>query len=333
MSTTSSTIEDAKKASAKAERKESDQYREVEDREPHEPEYLSQKERRDTRIAEPEYNCQQLPDPVVTEVDGKQLPMKLSEAREQYIALKRNQMNTDGWRSPLDHAKDLYGRALGAERELVDQLQSPSLLFLSLRQSPVEFNRGRGRRWIEPLRLRSELNHAWQNVRQTLYRKLSGYDRWEYVRVCGYTRAASTSHYHLLVYVEDPLNQLSLSTARSAVDSYVKANDYADKKHHNVEADQSDAGILTHSVPREDDRIPTESYKRVLEYRDGDSFKPSSSFLIYMMSQYPHFVLDHIWDGTSDLHEHDPLVDGATVSWVSQFDDYGSSRGFPDTPD
>jgi hypothetical protein len=135
------------------------------------------------------------------------------------------------------------------------------------------------------------------------------------------------------VYVDDPHNELSINTARSAVDSYVKANDYADKQHHEVTKGESDAGIVTHTVPRDDDRIPDDSYKAVLEHRDGDSFKPTSSFLLYMMTQYPHFVLSHVWDGSSDLHAHDPLVDGATISFASQFDEYGSSRGFPDTPD
>lgn len=330
MSTSSLSIEDAYKELAKAERRQSDQYQQV-NPEPHDPEYLSHEERRDTRLHEREYNCSQLHDKVVEEVNGDQVPMKLSKAREQYLGLKHNQMNTDGWYSPLDRAKDLYGRALGGERELMEQIANPSLLFLSLRQSPVEYDRGR--RWIEPLRLRSELNKAWGNVRQTLYRKLSGYDRYEYVWVCSYTRSAATPHLHVLVYVDDPDDELSISTARSAVNSYVKANDYADKQHHEVTKGESDAGIVTHSVPRDDDRIPDDSYKEVLEHRDGDSFKPTSSFLLYMMTQYPHWVLSHVWDGSSDLHAHDPLVDGATISFASQFDEYGSSRGFPDTPD
>ena len=330
MSTTSLTIQQAKKAKAKAERRESDQYQHVE-AEPHDPQYLSHQERRDNRLHEREFDCSQLPDPLVEEVSGDQVPMKLSEAREQYLSLKYNQMETDGWYSPLDRAKDLYGRALGGERELMEQIANPSLLFLSLRQSPVEYDRGR--QWIEPLRLRSELNKAWGNLRQTLYRKLSGYDRWEYVWLCSYTRSAATPHLHVLVYVDDPHDELSISTARSAVDSYVKANDYADKQHHQVTKGKSDAGIVAHSVPRKTDRIPDESYKRVLEHRDGESFKLSSSFLLYMMTQYPHWVLSHVWDGSSDLHAHDPLVDGATISWASQFDEYGSSRGFPDTPD
>jgi hypothetical protein len=330
MSTSSLSIQDAKKAKAKAERRESNQYQQVE-AEPHDPQYLSHQERRDTRLHEREYNCGQLRDTVVEEVDGEQVPMKLSEAREQYLSLKYNQMETDGWYSPLDRAKDLYGRALGGERKLVDEIQNPSLLFLSLRQSPVEYNRGR--RWIEPLRLRSELNKAWGNVRQTLYRKLSKFDRWEYVWVCSYTRSAATPHLHVLVYVDDPHDELSISTARSAVDSFVRANDYAEKRYHQVTKGESDAGIVAHSVPRDDDRISDESYRRVYEHRDGDVFKRTSSFLLYMMTQYPHFVLSHIWNGDSDLHAHDPLVDGATVSWASQFDEYGSSRGFPDTPD
>ncbi len=330
MSTTSLSIQQAKKAKARADRRQSDQYEHV-DAEPHDPEYISHKARRDTRLHEREYNCDQLEDKVVETVDGDQVPMKLSDAREQYLGLKHNQMNTDGWISPLDRAKDLYGRALGAERELMDEIANPSLLFLSLRQSPVEYDRGR--RWIEPLRLRSELNKSWKNVRQTLYRKLSGHDRYEYLWVCSYTRSAASPHLHVLVYVDDPDDELSISTARSAVNSHVRANDYAEKQHHEVEPDQSDAGIVTHSVPKAYDEIDDNDLADVYYYRDEESFSLTSTFLTYLLSQYPHFVLEHVWNSNSDIHAHDPLVDGATISFASQFDEYGSSRGFPDTPD
>lgn len=323
-------LQDAYRAKAKAERRHGLQYQHV-DAEPHDPQYLSHDERRDTRLHEPEYDYTRLPDPLAEDVDGQRLP-KLSDAKEQYLGLKYNEMETDGWRSPLDHAQDLYGRALGGERELMEQMSDPSLCFLSLRQSPVRYGRG-GRRWIEPLRLRSNLSQAWKNARQTLYRNLSTYQRWEYVLVCSYTRSAATPHYHVLVYVEDPDSDLSISVARSAVDSYVRANEQADKQHHEVMKGDSDAGIVTHDVPQKCDKVPDESHRKVMAYRNS-AFPPvASAFLRYMMTQYPHWVLDHIWDGASDLHAHDPLVDGATISWASPFDDYSSSNGFPDDPD
>lgn len=331
MSTASISIADAYRAKTQAQRRQSNQYQQV-DAEPHDPQYLSHDERRDTRLHEPEYNCARLPDPLTEEVDGRQLPMKLSEAREHYLGLKYNQMDTDGWDSPLDHTQELYGRVLGGERVLIEQLSDPSVCFLSLRQSPVRYGRG-GRQWIEPLRLRSNLNRAWQNVRQTLYRNLRAYQRWEYVLVCSYTRSAATPHYHVLVYVEDPDDDLSVSVARSAVDSYVRANKQAHKQHHEVTRGESDAGIVTHDIPHTWDKVPEESHRHVLQYRDHDPFVPTSSFLRYMMTQYPHWVLNHVWDGASDIHAHDPLVDGATISWASPFDDYSSSQGFPDSPD
>lgn len=337
MSTSSLSIKDAYKALAKADRRQSDQYQQVE-AEPHDPEFLSHEQRRDTRLLDV-IDTEELEDKfgnpkekIVETVDGDQVFKTVGDVKDTYLKLKHHEIEDQDKTSPLSRLRRQHGRTLEGERQLLQSMESASILFLSLRQSPVEYTRS-GRQWVPPFRLRKQLADAWSNVYQVLYNHLQDFPRWEYARMCGYTRSASSPHYHVVVWVDDPDNELSVSTARSAVDSYVKANDYADKQHHQVTKGKSDAGIVAHSVPRKTDRIPTDSYKRVLEHRDGDSFKLSSSFLLYMMTQYPDWVLSHVWDGSSDLHAHDPLVDGATISWASQFDEYGSSRGFPDTPD
>ena len=176
-----------------------------------------------------------------------------------------------------------------------------------------------------------QLDESWPNVYSVLYNHLNDdFDRWEYVRVTGVTRSSGTPHYHLLVYVDDPDDELSIDTARSAVDSYVRANDRAEKRHHEVEPDQSDAGIVTHTVPQAYDDIDDNDLAEVYYYRDEESFSLSSVFLTYMLSQYPSWVLEHIRSPEGRIDIHDPVVDGAAVLWASPYNAISTSQGFPD---
>lgn len=346
------TLTDAKAALRTKERRQNPLYERV-DNEPADPSYINHTQRRKTRLAEPSFKISRIPNPLVecgcnccpdiadplagdspfrdtyaATVCDSPRPLTLERARTVYLKYKRKEMNRSDMTSPLDRLRGLYGNVLDAERQLMDEMESPSLIFLSLRQSPIREQNGE-REWIKPLRLCSELNKPWSNVRRTLQRKLSGFPRWEYVTVTGYTRSAGTPHMHVLVYVEDKSDDLSIDVVDSAVDSYVRGNDYASKKHHPVVDGESDAGIVVHSVPRKDDHIPDSSYKKALEYRDYQSFAPTSNFLLYMLSQLPHWVLSHIWDSNSNIHDDSTLVDGAVISWASTYDDFSSSRGFP----
>lgn len=346
------TLSDAKDAIRTKERRQSPQYERV-DAEPADPTYINHTKRRNTRLAEPSFKISRLPNPLVecgcnccsdladplagespfrdmyaSNVCDSPQSLTLERARKVYLKYKRAEMNDPNKTSPLERLKGLYGNVLDAERQLMDEMNNPSLIFLSLRQSPIREQDGQ-REWIEPLRLCSELNKPWSNVRRTLQRKLSGFPRWEYVTVTGYTRSAGNPHKHVLVYVEDESDELSIDVAQSAVNSYVRGNDYAKEKHHPVVEGESDAGIVVNSVPRKDDYIQDSSYKKALEHRDYQSFAPTSNFLLYMMTQLPHWVLSHVWDSDGDIDADSTLVDGAVISWASTFDDFSSSRGFP----
>jgi hypothetical protein len=194
-----------------------------------------------------------------------------------------------------------------AERELIGEMQNPSVIFLSLRQSPTRTVDGeREREWIRPIRLCTELNESWSAIAQMLRRKLSGYDRYEYVRTTGYTDNYATPHFHVLIYVEDLDNQLQPDVGESVVDCFVRGNEFARRENHPVNSDERDASILKHEVPLVD---------------------TNSIFLKYSLGQNPHWILSKI-DNESSV---DPTkIDAGTISWCQPYRDYSSSRGFPD---
>jgi len=323
------------------------------DSEPLDPQYIDHQQRRNTRLVPSDYKadaqrtplmecgcgqCSNAADPLADvsafndiyagDICDNPRPLTLDKARDVYLGYKRKEMNTPDETSPLERTRNLFGRVLGGERELLSQMDSPSLLFVSLRQSPIMEDKRR-REWIRPVRLCEELHSPWKNIRRLLSRRLSDkFPRWEYARVTGYTTSAATPHFHLLVYVEDPDDELSLDVGRAVVDSHLRGNQYAERRGHPVVEGESDAAMVTHHVPRETDQVGSWSRISVNEHHDVDN-KDTSNFIRYMMNQLPHWVLDHIWEN-NDINNTSTLVDGAVISWASPYDDYGSSRGFPD---
>jgi hypothetical protein len=253
--------------------------------------------------------------------------MTLEKARKVYLSYKRAEMNREGHTSDLEYVRGLYGNIMDAERQLMDEMENPSTIFLSLRQSPIREDAGR-REWISPLRLCERLHSPWKRVYDALRDGTSEFQRWEYITVTSYTRSAATPHMHILWYVEDPDDELSLEVGKTAVRRYVEANPLASEKFHPVNEGESDAAVIEHDVSRGCDRVDQSNYADVLENRDGEPFKPNSEALIYMMSQLSSWVLT-LFDGSSDIHRTSPLVDGAVIDWASTYDTWTSSMGFP----
>lgn len=262
-------------------------------------------ERRKKRIAGPHFDVDRLPKPVVETDTGRQLPLRLRDARDIYIKVSKHEKNSADMTSRLTRLRRRYGLVMDAERELIDQMDNPSVIFLSLHQSPIRTVDGE-REWIRPVRLCTELNESWSAFTQMLRRKLSEFDRYEYVRATGYTDNSATPHYHVLVYVDDPCDQLQPDVGQSLVDSFVRGNDFASHENHSVDSDERDASILKHQVPFAD---------------------TNSRFLKYMMNQNPHWILSDICNGSS---VDSTKIDAGTISWCQPYRNYSSSSQFPD---
>jgi hypothetical protein len=352
-------LADAKAALARSERREDPNYEEV-DPEPSDPSYINHEDRRSTRLLEPASDTQldlnHIPDPLLecgcgecpdhvdplgpnsmfkvyaANICENPQPMTLEKARKVYLSYKRAEMNRDGHTSDLEYVRGLYGNIMDAERQLMDEMENPSTIFLSLRQSPIREDAGR-REWVSPLRLCEKLHSPWKRVYDALRDGTSEFQQWEYVTVTSHTASAATPHKHILWYVEDPDDELSLEVGKTAVRRYVDANPLASMEYHQVEDRESDAAVIEHEISRGCDRVDQSNYIDVLDQRDGEPFAPNSEALIYMMSQLSSWVLAHVWDGSSDIHRDSPLVDGAVIEWASYHRTWTSSKGFPYSAD
>ena len=109
----------------------------------------------------------------------------------------------------------------------VQRLTSPTPIITAVKTCTNHYQTVNGN-WeeIESVRLRSQLNNPWSNIRRVLRRKLSDFPRYEYVRTTGYTNASAIPHFYVIVYAEDPDDNLHPDIAELLIDCYVRGNEY-----------------------------------------------------------------------------------------------------------
>jgi hypothetical protein len=239
----------------------------------------------------------------------------MERAREAYLRYQRVATNRGEFPSLLQETRTQHGKLLDAERQVLDRMIDPTLLLLSLRLSPVESDNG-DRYWVHPTRLDERLHDAWEPVKKKLRRRLSEFNS-EYVAVTAPTRRAATPHKHVLVYAEDPENEVGIEVAQSAVESHVNNCKGAYEEDHPVEKGQSDAGIVLHNPPAAEKT----------DHHNGE-MPPVTVPMKYVADQRPHWVIENIDDETDDINADDALVDGGAIAWASRYDWFSSSRGF-----
>jgi hypothetical protein len=249
----------------------------------------------------------------------------MERAREAYLRYQRVATNDGEYPSLLQETRAQHGRLLDAERQVLDRMTDPTLLLLSLRLSPVESDNG-DRYWVHPTRLDERLHDAWEPVKKKLRRRLSEFNS-EYVAVTAPTREAATPHKHVLVYAEDPENEVGIEAAQSAVESHVNNCKGAYEKDHPVEEGESDAGIVLHNPPIAE-KVPDDTILNILHYNDDEVPQMNTVQMLYVANQRPHWVIENVDDGTSDINEYDALVDGGAIAWASGYHWFSSSRGF-----
>lgn len=318
------------------------------DSEPADPCCVDTETRRNVRIAPPEVDATCLPKPLVEcgcgscpdavdpldDVSRNQFarencpapqPVTMERARKAYLRYQRVATNGGEYPSPLQETRTQHGRLLDAERQVLDRMTGPTLLLLSLRLSPVESDNG-DRYWVHPTRLDERLHDAWEPVKRKLRRRLDGFNS-EYVAVTAPTTSAATPHKHVLVYAEDPENEVGIEVAQSAVESHVNNCKGAYEEDHPVEEGQSDAGIVLHDPPIAEE-VSDDTILDILRYHDHEISQMNTVQMHYVANQRPHWALENVYDGTSDINEYDALVDGGPIAWASGYDWLSSSRGF-----
>lgn len=317
--------------------------------EPADPERVDHTARRQTRLAPPSFDVNRLPwvfvecgcgecspavDPLAGEsevwrdklravdVCDSPLPLTVERAAEVYLRYQKAAYNR-GQSCGFKRTKKQHGCLMGAERDVLKKYEQPSVIFLSLRLSPIEDVEG-VRRWVEPIRLDNRLHDSWSNVYGTMNYQLRDFD-YEFIRVTTGTRSAATPHMHVQILVDDPENAVTVGMAQSMVDSYVRNTKGAYSEDHPVEKGESDAGLVFHDPPRVD--YDDERDLQLLKARDGDGFPMNTVTTKYMANQRPHWVLGNVYDGESDVNADSVLVDGAAISWAVTNDWLGSSNG------
>ncbi|WP_256544825.1 hypothetical protein [Halobellus inordinatus] len=264
---------------------------------------------------------------MAAEVCDSPRAVTVERAAEIYLRYQKAAENHPKHRSKLEETRIRHGKMLGAERQILSEMDEPTLIFLSLRLSPTERQNGH-RRWIEPVRLGGRLSDSWGRVRDVLTYQLKEYNS-EYAAITSMTTSAASPHKHALVYVEDPDNEITVDIAESAIDSHVRNTVGAEAEDHPVNPRESDAGMVFHDVPKADD-VPDETLLEVFKRRDKEPFSLPSVPLYYMANQQPHWVLKNVYDGESDIHKDSIQVDGGAIAWALPWKNYSSSRGFSD---
>lgn len=320
--------------------------------EPADPRDIDHKQRRQTRLAPNDYDglselfyecgcgeCNDSVDPLADDSNAfrdvftakeacpNPRPVTVNKAREIYLTYQRSIWKKKPWRSQLERTQDRTGRLYGAERSVLSRMESPTLLFLSLRLSPIEIN-GDSRKWIHPSILADRLGDAWENVKNVLYHQLKGYDS-EYVSIIATTDSAATPHRHVVIYVDDPNDEVGIDVAQSAIDSHVSNCKGAYSENHPVKRGDRDAGEVFHDIPKADE-VSNETIIYVSETRGTDTVKLPSVSLSYSLNQQPHWALKNVYDSESDVHKDSVAVDGAAIAWALPWKTYSSSENFVD---
>ena len=310
---------------------------------------INHSERRSTRLVHSSFDTHQLPKPLVEcgcskctdsvdpladeshvfrditsakESCPSPRPMTVERASEAYAVYQKASLNAPDRISELERTQSRHGRILGGDIELRDRMENPTLILLSLRVSPIHRENGR-RQWIHPVTLDSRIADSWENVRSTLSYHLK--DHWyEYVWITATTSSAATPHRHVLIYVDDPDDSVGIEVPRAAVSSFVNNTQGAEHGFHQVEPNQSDAGIIFHEVPTAE-----KAYKSHPVDYDPTAWAKPSVPIYYMANQQPNWALKNLYDGTTNVSVDSTPIEGAAIAWCSPNKWFDSSNGFP----
>lgn len=151
-------------------------------------------------------------------------PMTVGEAADSYRQFALNEIATDDWTDKLGAARNRYRRIMEADRRYVREYDLTTVL-LSLRLSPTtreDDDVADG--WHPPLRLDGWLHEAWSSVRSAFDYRISdklGLD-YEYVAITGGTDYHATPHRHVVLWIDDPDDDVTADLFSGVVNKHVE---------------------------------------------------------------------------------------------------------------
>jgi hypothetical protein len=318
-----------------------------EETEPSDPERVDHESRRQTRLAYPSYDVQNLPKPLVEcgcgecpdyydplyddarfgnyyaqEECPNPQPMTLKQAREAYLVYQVASHNADDRTSTLERTRIKHGKLLGAGRDIYQRFEDVTQIFLSLRLSPISSSGY----WLEPVKLDNRLHGSWANVRDVLSYHLQSYDS-EYVTITATTTSAATPHRHVLVYVDDPDDEVPVDVAKAAVDSHVRNTTGAFADDHPVKPGERDAGMVLHDPPKANE-VPNDTWLHVAEHWGHEPFPVTTATMQYVANQRPHWSLASFCDDDKTGDPQSIELEGGAIAWAASHNWLTSSKGF-----
>jgi hypothetical protein len=285
-------------------------------------------------------------------------PMTVERAGRAYYVYQIAQHRRDDWTSKLDMTVAQHGQYLDGERTLLtEELDNVSTALLSLRPRPVgdppdmdsedddyglmsenpsatqtDASNTESRRWRSPVSIDWQLHQPIKKVRAKLRYQL--HDKrdfeFEYVWVVAGTDSAATPHLHLLVYVEDPDDELTTDPFEPAVDAFVNHCQFAHDEDHPIGDDTDSDAVVVHTDPTKYDEVDDEQLVEYFYENGEEGFELNTAALAYLLHQRPHWVLRHINADYESLPERTKLdLQTAAIAWASPTEWIQSSGGFP----
>lgn len=257
--------------------------------------------------------------------------MTIERAKEAYVRYQSASNQSDTRTSRYQRALSTYRHILEADRLLQCQYDDLSTAMVTRRQSPLDDSDD----WIPPVTLHSRLANTFDSVRKAIHYRLArkhGLD-YEYVALTAHTTSCATPHQHIVLWIDDPANELKGDMLQPAVDKHVSMVPTAYHQHHQP---ASDAVTVQHT-PDTVDPVP-EHIGRILRQSDAASADDTSmgnqgvpapiAAVQYVSQQHPHLFLGHVVDDLErDVTNLNTLLDGAATAWASPYRSVTSSSG------
>lgn len=286
------------------------------------------------------------------------IPMTIERAATTTYAYETAAYHSDRT-SRFERVRDTHGRYMDAERELLERWNGEVTTgLLSLRIRPVdevpkgEVEEGGGanygltsvadaeddstesdggetvRRWWPPVQIDNRLHDGWEYVRDRLRAHLESFE-YGYCWVVGTTDSAATPHLHVLLWIRDPDEEITVEHLRPAVESFVRNTTGAYPDDHPVSPGESDAAVTRHDPPR-CDGIDDDQLLHIYHERGDEGFPINTAGFNYVMNQRPEWCMrevvenDDVGRGAVDYVD----LDGAAIAWASPNDWIGTGGAF-----
>jgi hypothetical protein len=252
--------------------------------------------------------------------------MTIARAKEAYVRYQSASHQTAERTGAYERHLGKYATILEADRRLQRAYSGLSTAMLTRRQSPLDEHG----EWIPPVSLHSRLADTFASIRKSLSYHLGrkGGFTYEYLAVTAMTDSAATPHQHIVLWVEDPADDLHREMLQPAVNKHVASVATA------THEDHGDGAVTIQHSPDRVDHVP-EAYSAIHELTNtieqgefGPSVPKNTTVAQYVGSQLPHLYLGHVLGETHGEQENlSTHLDGGAVAWASPYRTVCSSSG------